>query len=534
MGRKNALLKKILAVALSFGIAFGSAGLLSGCGQKDTDHTQNPPIVEVVPGPEDNPTNPETPGTEVQETKIEVEDIVDEYFGEKNFANEFNLALIDLVAKKVDISKVKDIDVVSFEAKESGKLVLNVTYEEGNEKASDTITYEGDTTNFENFYNLSTNSTVIINGVITEKGLTADGEVVKDSVAHSALKQAFADLIATYNTEKTAFAGISADDLVIFEEEKPIEYISVQSIVDQTFAGADFDGDLVATAGAIAGTRAPTFDVSKVFAIDYEIKEDGKIAIFAEVTSKNKDRQYIYSFTVNGDMTKYGDYLSLASDFEGAIADFLAEKGLVATSQIDKNSPLALEIATSLTELKANYEVQKAGLNATEKSNIIAGSIFMPAILTSEQYQAMGTTDLNDLAKALLQNSKGQNYDIVTGWTMDDVVATYVEEFGSEAIDRSSMAEVAIITKKGIFKYELWTRRDVGDVTTDRFGMILADNPNTGVNSVSTVCEYSADAIVYDADGKRVEYGVPLTPTALSVEIKDATPSKKNSKNRLL
>ena len=469
MGRKNAFLKKVLAVALSFGMAFGSAGILAGCGQNDTDHTQNPPIVEVVPGPEDNPTGPETPGTEIQETKIEVEDIVDEYFGDKDFAKEFNLALIDLVAKKVDISKVKDIDVVSFEAKESGKLVLNVTYEEGNEKASDTITYEGDTTNFENFYNLSTNSVVVINGVIAEKGLTADGEVVKDSSAHSGLKQAFADLIATYNTEKTAFAGISADDLIVFEEEKPIEYITIQSIIDQTFAGTDFDGDLVATAKAIAGERAPTFDVSKVFAIDYEIKEDGKIAIFTELTNKNNGRPYLYSFTIDGDMIKYGDYLSLASDFEGAIAGFLAEKGLVATSQIDKNSPLALEIATALAELKAEYEVQKSSLNATAKADIDVTNLFTPLVVTSEQYQAMGTTDLNDLAKALLQNSKGQNYDIVSGWTMQDVIATYVKEFGSEMIDNSSTMNMVVVTTNGIFKYELWTRRDVGDVTTDRW-----------------------------------------------------------------
>lgn len=507
MKRREAFFKKILAIGISVGLTIGSIGLLSGCGQKEPENTSTPPpIVEVDPSLGGESNGGENSGTENQETKIDVSSVVNEYFGDINFANEFNLALIDLVSKKVDIEDVKDIEIVSFDKDANGKIVLNVIYEEGAEKESDQLTYEGDTTKFVNFYNLSTNSTGIINGIVTENGLTIDGKVVEDSSAHTALEEDFADLIATYNAEKTVFGAISAEEIFVKEDEKPVEYISVQSIVDDVFSDFNFDEDIKETVDNIVATRASTvtvFTASKVFAVDYEIAEDGKVAIYTEITNVSNGRPYLYSFTIEGDTTKYSDYLSLTSNFDATISKILEEKGLTLSSEIDKNSLVATEVKTILSDLKEGYTTQKAELDATPKANIISDGLFVPAVLTSEQYQAMGTTDLNDIADAILNNKKGKNYDLVIGWTMDDVVATYVEAFGSEMIDNSSTMNMVVVTKKGMFKYEMWTRRYTGDITTDRYGMILSDNPNTGVSSVTNLCEYSDNAVVYDENGER-------------------------------
>lgn len=499
------LLKKILAVALSIGISFGLAGLLPGCGQKDPDNTQNPPAEEVIPEPEDNPTAPETPGTEIEEIKIEVEDIVDEYFGAKNFANEFNNALTSFVAKKVDIEKVKDIEVVSFEVKTNGKIVFNVLYDEGEEKESDTLTYEGDTTKFENFYKLSINSTSVINGVVAENGLTLDGEVVEDSQQHKDLKDDFTVLLATYNKELADFAEIPADDIVVYEEPKPIEYVTVQSIVDEYFKGMDFDSDIKQVMETIITTKTPIIDVKNNVALDFEIGQNGKINVIAECLNTRTTITALSCFAYTGDTIQYANFFNLIRDFDGTIAKILEGKGLTLGSNVDKLSTTVAELKAELSQLKTDYEAEKASFSSIDKSSILARTVIEPKYFTPEELATLGIQDTKAFAEAVLTNEKWQSQGVDPGWTMDDVVAVYVNNFGAEDIDKSSRANMVVVTKDGMFNHELCVRRYVGDATTDRHGMILQDNPNTWLGTTVKEIEFAKGSVVFDASGKSVK-----------------------------
>ena len=91
-----------------------------------------------------------------------------------------------------------------------------------------------------------------------------------------------------------------------------------------------------------------------------------------------------------------------------------------------------------------------------------------------------------------------------TGWTMDDVVATYVTDFGGQGIDFSSSVNFLIITKTGIKNYKLFAQRGYAD-STNRYSMILNNNPNTGVLSVTDKAQYTSNAIVYDNEGNQIK-----------------------------
>ncbi len=535
MKKREAFFKKIVMFGISIGLSIGSLGILSGCGQKEPENTPTPPpIVEVVPGGGDNSGSEENPSTEVQETKVEVANIVNEYFADVDFANEFNLALIDLVAKKVDIEKVKDIDVVSFETKTNGKIVLNVLYEDGEEKESDTLTYEGDTTKFENFYKLSTNSTSVINGVVAENGLTLDGKVVEDSQQHKDLEDDFTALLSTYNKESADFAKISAEDIVVYEEPKPIEYITVQSIVDEYFKGKDFDADIKEVMETIITTKTPIIEVKNNVALDFEIGQNGKINIIAECFNTRTTVTSLSCFAYTGDTTQYANFFNLSGDFEGTIAKVLEGKGLTLGSNVDKLSTTTAELRAELGELKADYEAEKSSFSSIDKSSVFARTVIEPKYFTSEELATLGIQDTKAFAEAILTNENWQSQGVNPGWTMDDVVAVYVNDFGAESIDKSSKANMIVITKDGMFNHELCVRRHVGDATTDRHGMILQDDPKTWLGTTTKEINFVEDAVVFDENGERVEDKEELQSAALYAENRIIGFYDKDGKVRLI
>jgi len=538
MKRRDAFFKKIAILGVSIGLTIGSLGVLSGCGQKEPEKTPTPPpIVEVQPGGGDNSTEnsgSENSGSEVQETKIEVADVVNEHFGDINFANEYNLALVDLVAKKVDIEKVKDIEVVSFETKTNGKIVLNVLYEDGEEKESDTLTYEGDTTKFENFYKLSTNSTSVINGVVAENGLTLDGKVVEDSQQHKDLEDDFAALLATYNKELADFAKISAEDIVVYEEPKPIEYVTVQSIVDEYFKGMDFDADTKEVMETIITTKTPIIEVKNNVVLDFEIGQNGKINIIAECLNTRTTVTSLSCFAYTGDTTQYSNFFNLSGDFEGTIAKVLEEKGLTLSSNVDKLSTTVAELRAELGELKADYEAEKASFSSIDKSSILARTVIEPKYFTPEELASLGIQDTKAFAEAVLTNENWQSQGVNPGWTMEDVVAVYVNDFGAEDIDKSSKANMVVITKDGMFNHELCVRRYVGDATTDRHGMVLSDNPNTWLGTTTKEIDFAENAVVFDENGEKVEDKEELQTAALYAENRIIGFYDKDGKVRLI
>ena len=537
MKKREAFFKKILVLGVSIGLTLGSMGILSGCGQKEQQNTPTnpPPVVEVVPGTGEGDTGTEqTPGTEVQETKLEVTNIVNEHFGDIDFANEFNLALIDLVSKKVDIEKVEDIDVVSFEAKTDGKLVLNVTYVDGEEKESDTLTYEGDTTKFENFYKLSTNSAGIINGIVTENGLTLDGQVVENSSAHTNLEGDFEALVATYNAEKATFGNISANEIVVYEEPKPIEYVTVQSIVDDVFGDMDFDGDTKEVMETIITTKTPIFEVKNNVAINYEIGQDGKINVVAECLNTRTTLTSLYCYAYSGDTNQYANFLKLAGNFEGTLTTLLAQKGLTIDSSVDKFATTTASLKAELEQLKTNYEEEKASFASIDKSVVLGRTLITPKYFSSQELTSLGIQDTKAFAQAVLENEKWQSQGVDTGWTMDDVVAVYVTDFGAEDIDKSSKATMVVVTDDGVYSHELYTRRLVGDATTDRHGMILSDNPNTWLDNTTKLIDFAGGKVVFDENGERVEETLEPQTMALYAENKIIGFYGKDGKTRLL
>ena len=493
MEREKAFLKKVLAVTLSLAMAFVSSGIFSACKQKENSNTN------TEQSGDSGVNNPETSD---QETKIAVATVVNEHFSNINFENDFNLALIDLVAKKANIEDVKDIDVLSFEKAKSGKLVLFVTYEEGAEKESDEITYSGDTTKFETFYNMSINSSAVISSVIADNGLTLDGDIVEDSSIHTALEEDFTSLLKKYNQEKTVFEEITAESLTI-KEDKPIEYVTVQSIVDDVFSGMDFDENIKDSAQALITTTSNSNrKLNKLYAMDYVSGTNGTVSFYLEHLNAAANAITVRKYDATLDTTKISNYLNLSKDFEGAIADILTGYSLALDSKIDKESSLKTEVLEALTLLKNNYLTEKATFDSTASSSIARTTLLIPNILEAEEMQKLGIDSMNDFAEAILNNSKGQGYNKVTGWTMDDVVAVYVGEKQTENIEYKGGYSVLVVTKDDILKIGVGTQRYSGS-TDDVYGMLLLDNPNVSIVSVESIADYSNNAVTYNENGNR-------------------------------
>ena len=442
---------KVVALTLATIAGLSSFGIMSGCEQKTPEGPTN------TPGPVVNPTP--TPS----ESKISVATVVNEYFANRNFRNEFNSSLISVASKKVNASDIKSVSLVSFNNGKSGKIVLNVQYKDSLQQPDQELTYSGDTTKFSNFYNLSINKDAVINSVLANNNLTLASEIVKNSTAHTKLKSDFANVISTYNSEKALFEGISASDITMKENTTPVEYVSVQNLVDEVFGGINFEANLKETMEKLVATRAPLFEVKKLFAFDFQVKESGEVKFYVEYANKSTQASYISSFAVTMNTTKISNYLSLSKDFDSAISQKLASQSLTNQSKIIKNSVEQQTLVETLNKLKQDYLAEKTSLDNTAKANIKTSVLLTPAQFNSTKMQELGISSMNDFAKALLNNTKGKDFDKVTGWGMNDVIATYVAQPTEENIEGKSNFDILIFHKEKIAKYNVETQRVYGD-----------------------------------------------------------------------
>jgi len=481
--KKGSIKNKIIAGILTIAMGLTSFGILSSCGQ-----TNNPPVND--PPPIVNPTP--------AEEKVVVSSVVNDYFGTRNFANEFNSSLLAVASKKVDADDIKSVELVSFEKAKTGKIVLNVKYKDGLNLEDDELTYNGDTTAFEDFYNLSTNKTAVINAILADNEVSLTDEIVKDSAKHTAIKTDCADEIAKYDAQKTLFEGVSADSITVKEDPAPIvEYVTVQSLVDQVFAGINFDANLKETMKKIVQTRSATRDINKYLAFDFSISNSGMVTIIVDDYNTTTQSQLVSKYTINTDTTKLANYLTLSKDFEGMINKMLEDENVTLQTQIVKDSAEQNAILNGLNTLKTKYTQEKTLLESTAKTDIKASGLIDPAQFDSTKMQELGITSMNDFAKALLNNKKGEGYDQVTGWTMDDVIATYVGELSAENIEYKGSFDVVIVTKTGLIRYNVGTQRTYGD-TTNRYSMFLSDNPNTSIAGIENLVTYSNNSIIYN------------------------------------
>lgn len=487
--------KKLLALTLAGTIAMSTGAIFSACGQKDPPPT-NPPGTEL-PGPED------------QTEKVAVATILNEYFASRDLASELNASLKAVASKKVEGNDVKSVEVVSFEKGTNGKIVLNVKYKDELSLEDDELTITADTTKIADFYNAAINLTTVQNAILAENNVSLTDEVEKDGTAHTAIKEDCASAISKINAGKTALEGISATNIEI-KEETPIEYVSVQSLVDEVFAGIDFDANLKETAAALVTKKSSsTNKMNKLLAFDFEISKSGNLCFYVEQEVISTGAKEISSLSYTGNITQLADYINLTKDFNNSVGTALQTKSVTLSSQIDKNSTTKQEIVDVLNTLKNNYN---SGKTIVEQyisiANIAENTFFVPT--QTDLSLLVGNKGTKAFAEALINH-----YD-VADFTMDDVVAVYVGDFSGEAIDYSSRSNILVLTKQGIKNYEMWARRSYGDMT-NRYSMILNGNENSGVTSVVNAAEYSNNAVVYDAQENRITENLQASPYAIVV-----------------
>ena len=236
---------------------------------------------------------------------------------------------------------------------------------------------------------------------------------------------------------------------------------------------------------------------NKVYAIDFEISQDGHFTFYAENEMNSTGKIFINSFAITGNTNQYKNFLNLTSDNRDSfISGILNDYSLNANSQIVKGSDVENNLRAELMNVANQYNDEKTVIENTDKNSIKAVTMFSPKKFTQQEMSELGINDLNSFAEALLNNTRGEDFDQVQGWTMDDVVATYVGEFSGEAIDYSSSVNILVITKKGIINHEVWVQRYHG-ATDNRFGMILSDNPNTGVRCLEEKVIFGENVVLF-------------------------------------
>ncbi len=431
-----------------------------------------------------------------------VSDIIHAALGTTDYLDEFNEEILDIAGEKYGVLNLVSIDIDEFSIAQEGKIVLSVVVKGAENEEPAIITYEGDTTKYETLYRLAYEKEDYIAEILAEKGLTMDSEVEKDSEVHLDLAETFAGVKNDFNSGKTAFANLSAEDFKEPEPVKPIEYVTVQSIVDEVFKDIDVDADVKETAQAIFTTRvAAGIKMNNLLAVDYD-KTAGDYVIYVESESSTGAKN-INSFKAENAYPLNSIYLDMSKDFDGYIARTLGEKGLNLTDQVEDGSIEESELVSYFEGIRENYETQKTAIEKTTKTNITAKGLFTIADFDTTKMSELGITSMNAFAEALLNNENGDGYDQVAGWTMDDVVATYVSDFTTESINYTSKTDILVITKNGIYNYETWTQRIYGD-TTDRYSMILSDNQNVDILNTTQVVTLSDNAIVFDENGQRI------------------------------
>lgn len=493
-------IKALYAVSLSIGLTLGSVSLLASCdiNASEMSGTQSSSVV-TPPASESAPSD----GNEIVVETVLVSEVIDEKLGTRDYRDEFNSSILNVVGEKYGILNLVSIDFDEVTIAEEGKITLSVVTKSAENGEAILITYEGDTTKYETFYRLAYEKDELIAEMLTGRGLTLELEIAKNSTVQNVVEGIFAKVIADFDSGKKEFENISAEDFKEPEPPKEIVYVSVRSIVDEVFKDVDVDADIKETAQTIFTTKAAsTVKMKKLLAFDYD-KETGNCVIYNELQSSSGSKN-INSLTIENIYSTCPDYLDMASNMEEYIAEKIADKGINLTDQIEEGSTDESELISYFEGIREEYKEQKSVLESTQSSKIIYKGLFSIADFDSTKMSELGITSMNAFAEALLNNENGDGYDQVTGWTIDDVIATYVSEFNSESIDYVSRTNILIVTSNGIYDYSISTQRYYGN-TTDRYSMILTDDPNVYVTSAEQVASLSSGSVVFDENGQRIE-----------------------------
>lgn len=284
--------------------------------------------------------------------------------------------------------------------------------------------------------------------------------------------------------------------------EPEITYVSVSDLVSETFGNINVDNDMTEVISAIENTRSPTsvtLIFNKTLAIDFD-NEGNQLTFFADVKIADGTSKQIIKFSV-----PYAeeDFYNLVKDKEAVIKEVLTANGVTDASQVEENSTLHSELLSDLTALKTSYTNEMNALKATAKASITAGAIFNYDELSADALSNLGITDMNAFSYALLENKRGDGYDLVTGFTTkDDVIETYVNNPSATDINGESAFSIVTISKTGIYETQLFAY--IGRNTRSLlYTKILNDSADAVCATHEALVEFSENVILYD-NGSRI------------------------------
>ncbi len=389
--------------------------------------------------------------------------------------------------------------MAEIEFDKNGKVVFTFDKYDDTTKRfeEDFLTFTGDTTGMETFYNMSQSTSKTVNDIYAKYGVTATTQVEKDSDLYNSLVNDFALLRAEYDSGKAAFSTMS------FDKNAEAEYVTVSSIVNGVFAGIDVDADLKEISQHILEVRFTTIQTSeKIYSVEFD-KENNRLWF---VSAKVHDgyRSLVKS-SISLDVANNSEFINLVEDKESAIKAVLLENETSIDSQVKKNSSFEQDIKNDLTTLKNKYSAQKTTLlNENDKTNVSCSYLYnIEDITRDEEFVELGI-ELNDLAKALATNTNGTGYDNVTGWTADDIVTTYSEgQSGWSNTTGSCTVRVCVLTTKGVKSYVLGLK---SYIEPNPYGLIIDDSEKVKSLTETNLYTYSDNAIIYNANGQRIEY----------------------------
>lgn len=496
---KKGLIKKTGIVLLGMATVLTLGFSMNSCGkEKPTDSTSPSAQQSTSSSVVQQPTQDEKP----VQIMVEADSVVEGVLGQKDFENVFNNALVSIVEKEYPDYAVQEVKLESVDIGQNGSFVLDATLEKDGEIfSSKKISYSGNTEDFADFFDYGMNKEDKINSVLNTIGLTSSSAIEEGSDEEKQIIDLFENDIQDFDEQTQLFKGITAEELVgevIKTEPKEEDYISVETIVNEAFAGIDFNADLMETVETLFKKKSPAKEINKIYAFDFVIDDQEGYFEFYLVSSLPKiNRIFIDSCSISNDTTKYYHYLNLVSNNkEEFLNDLLNENSLDMNAKIVKGTEEENNIRNILNDVVERYKNEKIELQSIEKKDINADVMFSPKQFTQEEMDELGIDNMNAFAQALLNNTRGDNFDQKYEWTIDDVVATYVRDLGVQNIYGESGFDILIITDRGIEEHKILLRRASND-EQNRYAMFLNDNPNTKYFGKDDDIKYSENVVLY-------------------------------------
>lgn len=503
--KKGNLKKKIIAGILTLSMAFSTASFLTACSQEPDTTPGTTVVTPVEPTP--TPSSEPTPTPVVE--KVLASSIYDSAFDDVDFTNNYVDAFTSAIEQKYSISSLDNLNLAEIEFDRNGKVVF--TFEKYDDTTKryeeDSLTYTGDTTGMETFYNMSQNTAEVVNDVWTKNGVEGTSQVEKDGDLYNTLVNDFASLRAEYDSGKTAFSTMS------FDKNAEAEYVSVSSIVNEIFADIDVDADLKEISEHILEVKYPTAQTTKkIYAVEFD-KENNKLWFVSVKAINSSGNQTLVKSSISLDVANNSEFINFVEDKESAIKSVLSENETSIDSQVKKNSSFEQDVRNDLTTLKNKYLSQKTALlSENDKSNVSCSSLYdiKDIMVRDEEFAELGI-ELNDLAKALATNTKGTGYDNVTGWTADDIVTTYSQgQAGWNNTTGYNSVKICVLTTNGVKTYSISLQ---SYINPNPYELIVEDSEKVVSITESSLYTYSNNTIIYNENGQRIKNNQENTKT---------------------